>query len=331
MTSPALQWSSSQDQSWADRLQLRLVVHHHASAELVREVLCDVHQACVESGQAASDLFGPADAYAAETSEQRASAGPQPSGDAARPAPAAVLLLGSGLAGLMLCLALVATQGWMIPIRVSSLVLLTAGLVSAGAGVAGWQARLNGRLRRSGWLLTLAVLLLVGGVALAPAAAAAGGPGRDLPLVVLLLVACMAVVAGWLWPTGRSARSEETLSPDVWFDTLYGLLRGQWSVPREQARRMTEEARSHWARSGAAHPHEDFDSPRSYAAHLSAGESKTGTNHRRTWLFIGATLGFAGSALVLSQPATPLLVVAGVGVAVSGALAVAAWRSTSSR
>lgn len=278
-------WSRPEDRAWADRLRLRLVVAHDVSPEVADDVLAEAAQACAESGEAAVELFGAADAYAREVVEQRVPVAVRAEADldgSVRRDQWRMLAYGTGGPGIVLCVLVGLREGWGVGTSPGGLVLLVAVIAALGASAWGLLERHAGELGR-GW----AAWALAGAVVVA--GAWVGVTFRDeSPLGTVSVLAPLAVCVGLVVVASRlperrvPAPDWAALPADAWFDRLAALLRGRYYLSRADVAAQVEDARAYWQESGTRHPHDEFGDPSVYALRLVQGSRRPHRGRRRT-------------------------------------------------
>lgn len=290
-----LEWARPEDEVWADRLRLRLALVHGGEGDLAEEVLAEVHQACTESGRTAEELFGTADAYAAEVAEDRIPVEVRAEADLDGAVPGMKwqgLAYAVGGTGIMLCLLVLLQDGWRAAAGPGELVLLVAVVVGMGAAVWGLLERHAGNLRR-GWVLW------TGTAAVVVAGSWIGVTLRDRPSVggvpvLWLLAACVTLVAvaHRLPDHVVPARDWRSDPADAWFDRLGAVLRGRYYLPRADVAAQVAEARTYWRETGAAHPYDEFGAPSVYALRLVQGSTRPHRGRRRVraWIQTGVAV-----------------------------------------
>lgn len=281
-------WTHQQDGQWAARVTLRMLWHHNAPVEAVDEAIGQAHQAVGDSGRTAEELFGPADAYAAEAVREFAPAEQRAAADLDGGAPLLTydaVLFSLCLGGLAICAVLVSADRSAVTVTPAG-VAVALGLLGAGTAiVAAQRARFNGYLVRAALLSGLAGVAVVAGATVAFGGPGAGQPRGQLSVALVAAAAVAAGVVGWNLPTPPHADPETAVSANEWFARLYGLPRGRWYLSRNQALRLTDEACHHWQRSGTSHPREEFGAPPVHALHLVGGtrDSRSGRFRVQAW------------------------------------------------
>ncbi|WP_432544648.1 hypothetical protein [Kineococcus sp. SYSU DK002] len=263
-------WPTDRDQAWADRALWRLVVREGVPGDLAEDVLTEAHQACLETGLPAGELFGDPDRYAADVARERVPDGERAAVDPDGSTPHdhwPLWFLTLGWLTLLLGLVLLADHGWDLPVTAWGLAVYAAAVAFGTGAHRGRLERRAGRLRR-GW-----AWWLTGGAVLVGALAAAS-PLQDrpalavVPTVLVPAAGALALVTGFRWPQRAPRPHAGGTTPEQWFDDLAGLLRGRYSLTRREVAHHVQEARSHWADSGAAHPREEFGTAAEHALHL---------------------------------------------------------------
>jgi len=114
-------------------------------------------------------------------------------------------------------------------------------------------------------------------------------PFGEVPVLALLATAVALLVVGFVReePAAEPPAGAGSTTPDVWFDQLFGLLRGRYYLPRATAARYVADARSHWVDAGSAHPADEFGGPEVFALELLDGSSEPERRRARyaAWLY----------------------------------------------
>lgn len=279
-----LDWARAEDEAWADRVRWQLATAHGGNAALINRVLAEAQEACAESGEPAREIFGDADAYAAEVARERVpdEVRAQVDLDGAEPGERwRHLALAVGAPGIVLCLVVWFTEGWSAGVDPAGLALLVTVTLGWAAVAWGGFERHAGHLRH-GWVLWgVAAAVVAGGVAVTDQLRDRAPLGA--PAVLVPLVAFVALVAlSSRLPAGRRPEPDfADLPADEWFDRLTGLLRGRYYLSRAAVARQVSEAREYWRESGAAHPVDEFGAPHVYALRLVRGSRAPRTARRR--------------------------------------------------
>lgn len=276
-------WTRAEDRAWADRVRWRLATAHGGDAALVNRVLAEAQEACAETGEPARELFGEADAYAAEAARDRVPDEVRAQVDLDGSAPRERwrhVALATGAPGIVLCVAVWLTEGWSAGVDPAGLALVVAVTAALAATAAGWFERHAGDLRR-GWLLWGAAAAAVVGGALAADRLRDQPPLGTWAIGIPLLV-CVALVAlSSRLPSARGPEPAAASEPEVWFERLAGLLRGRYYLRRDVVAQQVGEAREYWRESGTPHPADEFGAPHVYALRLVAGSRVPRTARRR--------------------------------------------------
>lgn len=273
-TTDKLVWTREEDETWAAVVELRLTLDQQASADLLRRVLAEAHDAVTETGRTTHDLFGDPVAYARSVAAERIGEEDRARVDAQGLTPGERLtasLATLGLAGVVVGVlrwiddGLWADAGW------SSIAAFTAVVLTAVLTSVALAARSAGRITGS-WIFASAALVALGG------GGAAAGFLPDEPLftfpVPALAVAGVALTAAAV--AFPDATADRWFTPGLrggderWLSHVEGLLRGRHAVPAAQARAHVREARQHLAASGDS-AEAAFGSAEVYAMRLAEG------------------------------------------------------------
>ncbi|MFD8097406.1 hypothetical protein [Streptomyces malaysiensis] len=279
-------WPREEDQRWAARFRLRLLLRHDPPGGLDDQVVDEVYEAVTDSGRSAHELFGDADDFAAQVAAERIDDAHRSRRDMHGITP------GEGFRGGLLVLGAVGVSlslhGWF-----SSGLEFTIGWPAlAGTPLIGTVVllivvaltlRTAGR-PRGAWTATVGAVVMVPVAALA-ISSLPDGPLFSAPAPVVVALSALPAVIGWLLPEERVSRwfnGPEAAHHDdeAWLRRLDGVLRGAYGLSPRQAQAHVEEARAHLAASGGE-AHEQFGPPQVYALRLADGPGASRRASRR--------------------------------------------------
>ncbi|MCA1223789.1 hypothetical protein [Streptomyces sp. 8L] len=276
-------WPREEDQQWAGRFRFRLLLRYDSPQGLGDRVIDEVYEAVTDSGRSARELFGDADDYAAQVAAERIDDAHRSRRDVHGVTPGETLsggLLVLGVIGVLLSL-----RGWFgngAEFAVGRPALTGTVLVGTVVLLAVIALALRTAGRPRGLWAALGGAVVMVPVAASVTASVPGGTLFSVPAPVVVVLAALPAVIGWLLPEERASRwfngPEAACRNDdeAWLRRLDGVLRGAYGMSPSQARAHAEEARDHLAAaSGGAY--EQFGSPQVYALRLADGP---GAAHR---------------------------------------------------
>ena len=271
-----LDWPTEQDRRWAERVLVRAAVSHGA-VDIGAE-LDAVHDAVIDTGSSARELFGPADDYARQLAEQAA-----PAVRAAEPDwPLSSILFFLGLPTLFGSLLVWLRSGWSVdvtPRAVAVATVVVVGMTLIVVAVRQWR---SGRRGCAAAVVVAVLAVVVGGVSWAFELSATEELISDLPVVVIAAVGLGLIAAGLFWPDDPEVvQTGPVGTPEEYLRRLEGLLRGRHHLSASTARDRVTLAREHWVASGAEHPFEEFGAPEAYALDLADQTPESATRGRR--------------------------------------------------
>lgn len=274
-----------QDTEWADTFAWHAAWATAARKDDIRRWIEVVHEAVIDSGSTAEELFGPA-RDAAETfardlpPEQRAAADLDESTWSSLPR---TLLVMTGWFLLALGLALFSSTGWSVDVTLPAVAVFVALLLaSSGLGTAG-QAWVSGRPAAAGAWALVSVAFVAVVVFVAMQVLDRDRTLGSLPTVVLPALGALLLVLWWNLPERAPTVDDRSRDwpADRWFSRLEWLLRGRHKMPRATAHRLTAETRTHVQETGE-HPFEAFGAPQVHALALADADLRTPTYRGRS-------------------------------------------------
>lgn len=273
-TTEKLSWPREEDEEWATAVELRLALDQQAPADFVHRLLTEAHDAVIETGRTARDLFGAPAAYARTVAEERLGEEHRARIGSRGMTPGERLtssLATLGVVGLVVPVLRWISDGLWQQASWSSIVGLSAVVLAAVLVAVAFAARAAGRTTGAWGFAAGAVVTAGSGIAAAgvlpeerlfdfpvPALAVAGGA-----LIVTAVVLPDATVDRWFTPRLRG-------SDERWLSYVEGLLRGRHAMPAVEARAHVQKARRHLDSTGDS-AEQAFGRAEVYAMSLAEG------------------------------------------------------------
>lgn len=283
-TSQKLDWPTEEDEKWAAGVELRLAVDHHGPDGLADAVLATAHEAVVETGRGARELFGAPGEYAQAAFTEHVGEEYRARTDGHGMLPGqrfSAALVAIGGTGVMVSLIRWLRDGFWVEPTPASTAALTGIALAVLLGAVAVTARSAGRIK-GGWAFA-AGAVAAAGTGIAVARLLPDTPLFTAPVLVVTAVCAVPAAVAAVVPDTAFDRWFVPTPPDGderWLARLEGLLRGRHAMRAAEARGHIREAREHLAASGddAATA---FGSAEVYALRLAAGPRRERRLERR--------------------------------------------------
>lgn len=278
MSATELTWPQKQDGDWADTFTWHAAWATAARKDDIRGWLDIVHEAVVDSGSTAEELFGPArdaaETFAQDLPPEQRAAGDLDEGtwsDLPR-----TLLAMAGWFLMALGIARLVSEGGSTGLTAPGAVVFAAVVLAAGGlGTASLAWRSGRPIATGAWILASVAVVGVTIYAAMELLDRERSIG-SAPTIVLPAIGVALLVVWWRLPERKPAidDSSRTWPAERWFTRMEWLLRGRHKMPRETARRLTAETRAHAEETGE-HPFESFGPPQVHALALAEADLRT--------------------------------------------------------
>jgi hypothetical protein len=273
-TTESLSWAREEDEAWAAVVELRLTLDQQAPADLIQQVLAEVHDAVTETGRTPQDLFGAPVEYARSVAAERIGEEHRARIDARGLTPGerfTASLATLGVVGVVVAVLQWIGNGLQVEASWASIAAFTTVVLSAVLTCVVCAAHAAGRI--TGARIFAAAAVLTVGAGATAAGFLPGDPLFAFPVLLLAAAGGALTTAAVVLPDATADRwftPRLQGSDERWLSHVEGLLRGRHAVPAAEARAHVHEARQHLAASGDS-AENAFGSAEVYAMRLAEG------------------------------------------------------------